>query len=194
MEVLVKELDLLRERFPKVRFASTVAQLGEVTPRLRHEAPLIIGLAILGAGLGTVFLGRNLFRIVAVMLPMLLMVGVSLGIAALFGLRINLYNMLVFPLAFGIGIDGAVYVDWAFAQAKAANLLPTASRAVLGATLTSIAGFGALAFSDNPGLVSIGLLATLMLGTALIANLVWLPCFFWFARRGAAAGGDVTRP
>jgi uncharacterized protein len=183
MEVLVHELEALRGRFPKVRFASTVAQLGEVTPRLRQEAPLIIGLAIIGAAMGTILLGRNWWRIIAVLLPMFVMTGVSLGLAALFGVKVNLYNMLVFPLAFGIGIDGAVYVDWAFAQSKSAELLPTASRAVLGATLTSIAGFGALIWSRNPGLASIGLLATLMLGTALVANLVWLPGLFWLSQK-----------
>jgi uncharacterized protein len=183
MEVLVKNLEEFRQRFPRVRFASTVAQLGEVTPRLRKEAPLIIGLAILGAGLGTVLLGRNWWRIVAVLLPMVVMTGVSLGLAGLLGLKVNLYNMLVFPLAFGIGIDGAVYVDWAFANSKSNELLPTAARAVLGATLTAIAGFGALVWSSNPGLASIGSLAALMLGCALVANLLWLPALFWWANK-----------
>lgn len=178
MENLAQTLEGLRREHPKVRFASTVAQLGEVTPRLRNEAPLIVGLAIFGAALGTVFLGRNWWRIVAVLLPMFIMTGVSLGIATLFGVRVNLYNMLVFPLAFGIGIDGAVYVDWAFSSSEE-DMLPTAARAVLGATLTSIAGFVALIGSSNPGLASIGVLATLMLGIALIANLVWLPCLLW---------------
>jgi uncharacterized protein len=179
MENLAVTLQGLREQHPKVRFASTVAQLGEVTPRLRGEAPLIVGLAIFGAALGTVFLGRNWWRIIAVLLPMFIMTGVSLGIATLFGIRVNLYNMLVFPLAFGIGIDGAVYVDWAFSSPDSDEMLPTAARAVLGATLTSIAGFVALIGSANPGLASIGVLATLMLGVALVANLLWLPCLLW---------------
>jgi predicted RND superfamily exporter protein len=37
----------------------------------------------------------------------------------------------------------------------------------------------ALIGSANPGLASIGVLATLMLGVALIANLLWLPCLLW---------------
>lgn len=179
MEDLAMTLEGLRQQHPKVRFASTVAQLGEVTPRLRGEAPLIVGLAIFGAAIGTVFLGRNWWRIIAVLLPMFIMTGVSLGIATLFGIRVNLYNMLVFPLAFGIGIDGAVYVDWAFSSPDSDEVLPTAARAVLGATLTSIAGFVALIGSANPGLASIGVLATLMLGVALVANLLWLPCLLW---------------
>ncbi len=182
MEELANKLEELRAVHPKVRFASTVAQLGEVTPRLREEAPLIVGLAIFGAALGTVFLGRTWWRIIAVLMPMFIMTGVSLGIAALSGVRINLYNMLVFPLAFGIGIDGAVYVDWAFSSSDADKMLPTAARAVLGATLTSIAGFVALIWSANPGLASIGVLATLMLSVALVANLLWLPCLLWMRR------------
>jgi predicted RND superfamily exporter protein len=183
MEKLAKQLEELRKQHPNVRFASTVAQLGEVTPRLREETPLIVGLAIFGAAMGTVFLGRNWWRIVSVLLPMLTMTGISLGIAALTGIHVNLYNMLVFPLAFGIGIDGAVYVDWAFASSEPDKTLPTAARAVLGATLTTIAGFVALIWSANPGLASIGILASLMLGVALIGNLVWLPCLLWFKQQ-----------
>lgn len=183
MEKLAKQLEALRKEHPKVRFASTVAQLGEVTPRLREETPLIVGLAIFGAAMGTVFLGRNWWRIVSVLMPMLIMTGISLGIAAVSGIHVNLYNMLVFPLAFGIGIDGAVYIDWAFASSDPEKTLPTAARAVFGATMTTIAGFVALIWSANPGLASIGVLASLMLGVALIGNLVWLPCLLWFKQR-----------
>lgn len=179
MEALAATLEDLRQQHPKVRFASTVAQLGEVTPRLRQETPLIVGLAIFGAAMGTVFLGRNWWRILAVLMPLFIMTGVSLGLATLLGVRANLYNMLVFPLAFGIGIDGAVYIDWAFSSRKPDEVLPVASRAVLGATLTSIAAFVALMSSSNPGLASIGVLATLMLGVAMLANLLWLPCLLW---------------
>lgn len=191
MEHLARELEVLRSQHPKVRFASTVAQLGEVTPRLREEAPLIVGLAIFGAAMGTVFLGRNWWRIIAVLMPMFIMTGISLGIAALSGIRVNLYNMLVFPLAFGIGIDGAVYVDWAFSSSNSEELLPTAARAVLGATLTSIAGFVALIWSANPGLASIGVLATLMLSIALVANLLWLPCLLWLKKGSSSKPSAV---
>jgi predicted RND superfamily exporter protein len=174
MELLSERLEQWRQRFPGLRFASPVAQLGEVTPRLRKEAPSIVGLALLGVLLATFLVGRSLRRTVTILLPLVGTLAIALGLMALFKIHVNLYNMLVFPLAFGIGVDGAVYVAWALSS-PSENRLPAAARAVLGSTLTTMAGFGSLMVSSNPGLYSIGLLALLMLGISLVANLVWLP-------------------
>lgn len=179
MELLVRHMNDWRRRFPKVRFASPVAQLGEVTPRLREEGPWIIGLALLGVCTGTLLIGRSLRRAALVLLPTLLMVGFTIGFMAMGEFRVNLYNMLVFPLAFGIGIDGAVYIAWALSAAESNRNLSSAGRAVLGSTVTTIAGFGSLMISSNPGLVSIGELAVLMLAFSLVANLIWLPALTW---------------
>ncbi len=194
MELLSDQLEQWRRRFPKVRFASAEAPLGEVTPRLRSETPGIVGLALLGVCLGTLLIGRSIKRMLLVLLPLSMVLSVGLGLAALLDVRMNLYNMLVFPLAFGIGVDGAVYVAWALSgdggkqsaeEAERGQLerLPTAARAVLGSTLTSMAGFGALMISGIPGLASIGELAVLMLGASLLGNLIWLPCLSWAAPR-----------
>jgi predicted RND superfamily exporter protein len=114
-------------------------------------------------------------RLLTVLLPLSVMVSLSLGLMVLFDMRVNLYNMLVFPLAFGIGVDGAVYVTWALESDEPGARLLTATRAVLGSTLTSVAGFGSLMVSDNPGVASIGSLASLMLLVALGACLLFLP-------------------
>jgi len=175
MELLAHQMQAWRERYPHVRFASGVAQLGEVTPRLRSEAPTMLGLALLGVCLGTLLVSRSPRRLLLVLLPLAVMVCLSLGFMVLFDMRVNLYNMLVFPLAFGIGVDGAVYVTWALESDAPGRRLLTATRAVLGSTLTSVAGFGSLMVSDNPGVASIGALASLMLAIALAACLVCLP-------------------
>lgn len=183
MELLARHMHEWRQRFPQVRFASSVALLGEVTPQLRAEAPTILGLALLGIIVATLVAGRSLRRTLVVMLPLVMMIGVGLGIMVWLDWHINLYNMLVFPLAFGVGVDGAVYVAWAMTGAGSGERLMSAARAVLGSTLTTMAGFGALMVSTNPGLASIGQLSVLLLGLALLANLLWLPCLMWVGRR-----------
>lgn len=175
METLVEYMRRWNEQYPDVRFASGEAQLGEVTPRLRRETPMMLGLALLGVCFGTLLVSRSLKRLFWVLLPLAIMMAISLGTMVLFDLHVNLYNMLVFPLAFGIGVDGAVYVSWALGSDDPGERLPIAARAVLGSTLTSMAGFGSLTISSNPGLSSIGWLAMLMLGISLLANLLWLP-------------------
>jgi hypothetical protein len=169
MEVLADQLERWRHRFPHVRFASPTA--------------------LLGVCLGTLLVSRSLKRTLLVLVPLLVMVAVATLFMVVFGLRVNMYNLLVFPLAFGIGIDGAVYVAWALDSKERNRALHSASRAVLGSTLTTIAGFASLSISSNPGVVSIGTLAVVMLAVSVLANLVWLP-----AARFALEGASPVRP
>ncbi len=172
MEALANQLDAYRARYPKVRFASGVALLGEVVPSLRRDAPTIVGLALLGLALATLAFGRSVKRTLLVLSPLVIGAGLTVGAMALLDLRVNFYNLMVLPLAFGIGVDGAIYVVWA---AAAGERLWTSGRAVLGSTLTTLAAFGAMGIADNPGLVSLAALAGVALGATLLSNLLWLP-------------------
>ena len=66
------------------------------------------------------------------------------------------------------------------------------ARAVWWSTLTTVGGFGALLICVNPGLVSLGALAMLALGGALVANLVWLP--LWLRGNGRVPADVVATP
>lgn len=172
MERLSIRMNQWRQAHPEVRFASPVALLGEIVPQLREDAPRMLGLALLGLLVGTLLIGRSLRRTLLITAPILLAAGVSAGAMAVLGMRVNLYNLLVFPIAFGMGVDGAIYLVWGEGEAA---LRSSAGRAVMGSTLTTIAAFGSLSIASNVGIASLGQLAVLTLGATLLANLVWLP-------------------
>ena len=206
MQFVSERMQKWRERYPGVLFASPVAQLGEVVPGLRNDAPVIVSLALLGLALGTVLIGRSLDRTLLVLSPVVLSVAWSLGAMALLGLKINMYNMLIFPLAFGIGVDGAIYLVWAALGEKPADdadraapsagttgTVPwkqvwTSGRAVIGSTLTTVAAFGSMSISENPGVASLGKLAIVTLLLTVTANLLWLPALLGWLKGGSAAG------
>jgi predicted RND superfamily exporter protein len=81
-------------------------------------------------------------------------------------------------VAFGIGVDGAIYVVWTvlarLGQFDWRNL-PVSARAVFGSTMTTLVMFVSLATSDSGGLKSLGQVGSLALFVTLVANLVWLP-------------------
>lgn len=191
MEQLADELAELRKTHPEVLFGSAEALLGLVIPGLRADAPTMLSLALLGLFIGTLVIGRSLKRTLLVMSPIAVATSLSLAIMVGIDLRVNLYNMLVFPLSFGIGIDGAVYVVWAMiAYTKdTPKELSVTARGVLGSTTTTAAGFGSMIVASNPGLVSLGELSLVTLGCSLLANLVWLPALmYWlFGPREEAA-------
>ena len=179
MELLAGHMTRWREQFPDVEFASPVALLGEVVPGLRADAPLILGLALLGLVIAVSVVGRSLRRTALVLAPLVVAMTVTLGAMVALDWHINMYNMLVFPLAFGIGVDGAIYVVWASVAPGEDRLdwsaIWTSGRAVTGSTLTTVAGFGAMSISTDLGLRSLGLLSILAFSLTLVTNLLWLP-------------------
>jgi predicted RND superfamily exporter protein len=184
MEQLAHEIQQRRERHPDVRFASTPALLGEVVPGLKRDGPVVIGLALLALLLTTLLVARSIRRTLVVGATIAMAAGVCAGLVPLLDLKIDLYNMLVFPVAFGVGVDGAIYLAWLYDREGTDLSRPnTTARAVLGSTLTDAAAFGALGTALYPGLVSVSKVALVALGSALVANLVWLPAAFQWRKR-----------
>ena len=178
MLVLSKKLDVLRADNPKVRFAYASAVLGEVMPLLRQDGWRVTGLAILGLLIATLLIGRSPRRTILILSTILLAVGVTAASMVLFDWEVDFYNMLVFPVAFGIGVDGAIYVVWTVLGRTAKfdwTHLPVSARAVFGSTMTTFVVFLSLATSDNFGLSSLGKVGATALLVTLFANLIWLP-------------------
>lgn len=174
MQRLASQMARWRQAFPHVVFASPAAQVGEVVPGLAADTPLILGLAFAGLALGTWLMGRSLRRTLLVLTPLAMAMVLTLGIAVAFGVKVNLYNLIVLPLAFGLGVDGAIYLVWLPAEGPR-TARHTAAFAIAGSTLTTLAAFGSLIAAENPGIASLGSLALMALGSALVANLVFLP-------------------
>lgn len=183
MERLRERLARWSERYPGVRFFAISAILGEVTAGLRADGPVVMLWTLGGILLATLLLGRSLLRVTTVLASLLLAGAITAGLMVLLGWRIHLYNLAAVPLIFGIGVDSAIYVVWAFGDRSARwSELVTTSRAVLGCALTTMAGFGGLMIASTPGLRAFGQLAALGIGVSVLVNLVWLPALLLVLR------------
>jgi hypothetical protein len=97
---------------------------------------------------------------------------------ALFGVEMNIANLIVIPLFMGMAFDNSIHlVDRALEPPKAANERATQStgKAVFLATLTTIAGFGSLMVAHHAGIFSFGLLVALSVTCNLVAVFTILP-------------------
>jgi predicted RND superfamily exporter protein len=164
--------------------------LGEVVPLIASDGVRVTGLALLGLVIGVLIIGRSVRRVSLVLLSVCMAVATTAALMSLFGWKVNLYNMLVFPVAFGLGVDGAIFMVWSVYRRRGVtdwSMIHVSSQAVLGATMTTLVAFASLIVSSNLGLVSMGQLATLALGMTLVMNLVWLPAALsvvhWRARK-----------
>jgi hopanoid biosynthesis associated RND transporter like protein HpnN len=104
---------------------------------------------------------------------------------ALFEVQMNIANLIVIPLFMGMAIDNGIHlVDRALEPPRTASERTTQStgKAVVLATLTTIAGFGSLMVARHAGIFSFGLLLALSVTCNLVAVFTVLPLLLRMVR------------
>ena len=116
---------------------------------------------------------NSLFPVVAGVVAML-------GLMSLTGMGINFMNAMVLVTILGMGSDYGLHlvhrVSGAAADERREQFVQ-AGRAVMLSALTTIAGFGSLAFTDYAALSSIGWATNFGIGATMLFSLVALPAF-----------------
>jgi uncharacterized protein len=110
-----------------------------------------------------------------------------LGMMALTGMGINFMNAMVLVTILGMGSDYGLHLAHrvtAGEEDDKCRQFVQASRAVLLSALTTIAGFGSLAFSDYGALASIGSATNYGVGATALLALASLPAFMAYLGRG----------
>ena len=129
---------------------------------VRDEGPVAILVAALAVLLILISDFRRIKEVVAAFLPLVIGVVCYVGFMGYYGENFNMFNMVILPTVFGIGIDTSIHLvhrvreEGVGAMPLIANT--TGSAAGLSAATTAV-GFGALYLATNPGLASIGKLA-----------------------------------
>ncbi len=125
--------------------------------------------------------------------PLLLGVLWMVGAMALLDLHFNFMNLFVITMILGIGVDYGIHVIHRYQEERetpggdVAEAVQETARGVMLAALTTMVGFGSLATSHYPGLVSMGLVSLLgTFATALVAVTV-VPAWLFWRQKGLAA-------
>ncbi len=105
-----------------------------------------------------------------------------------FGLELNVANIVVLPLILGIGVDTSVHImhrvreeERLHTQASLSIVILGTGRAVLFAALTTMVGFAGLTVADNGAMKSLGFLMVLAILSTLGSSLIVLPA--WLSLR-----------
>ena len=101
----------------------------------------------------------------------------TLGALGLFGISLSAYNLTLFPLFIGIGVDDCLYVAHA---ARRGRDLGDARHIVRGITLTTVTtlfAYGSLVYAKNYGFASMGKTAAIGLALTYLCALYVLPLF-----------------
>jgi len=129
---------------------------------------------------------RSLLLPVLVLVPLAMAILLTFAIAELSGLTLNMANILVVPLIFGLGVDTGIHVVHRFTHAGsvAGVFASSTARAVIISGLTTIGTFASLSFSPHKGAASVGLLLSIAIGLMLAATFILLPALLRISRRG----------
>lgn len=163
----------------------------------RRVPPLVAGIGTLVVmALALVF--RRGREVVLSMATLVLAGLLLLAVMAAAGWRWNLMNLLALPLLLGAGVDYNIHLQLALRRhgGRWPAVRRTTGRAVLLCGLTTMAGFGSLAWSGNGGLASMGRVCAAGTACVLFVSLVLLPAWWsaWEARTGKRSAPGTAGP
>ncbi len=149
----------------------TVAPNASGTPVNMQEAGRLISSAFLEAGVMALLaiivllavVLRRVRDVALVVAPLLLAAMLTLAATVVIGKPLNYANIIALPLLLGIGVAFDIYfvMNWRAGQTN--HLQSGTARAVLFSALTTMAAFGSLALSPDPGTAEMGMLLSISL-------------------------------
>jgi hypothetical protein len=152
-------------------WAFTLAELGHWSERKMASLSalmVLVNIFILG------LLLRSARQIGILIAGLALSVGALLATIKCAGITLNLFNVLAFPLVLGVGVDYGIYVALAMRSADPQRELTALMKPVLLSGLTTVVGFGSLAWAQNPALRGLGLLCGIGVGWCMVATFVFV--------------------
>jgi predicted RND superfamily exporter protein len=172
----------LRLQVPGARATSidlVSQQLAELVRRNFLWSALVGGGVVLFLLLAHFSDGRGVFFS---LFPVLAGVAAMLGLMAAIDMRINFMNAMVLVTILGMGSDYGLHIAHRVGcegtEEHRADSFIQAGRAVFLSALTTIAGFGSLAFTDYGALSSIGWATNFGVGATVLFTLLVLPACF----------------
>jgi len=138
---------------------------------------LAVALALAGIFLVLLMYFRELLTPMLVLIPLGLTTLFTFAVIQLSGLTLNMANILVVPLIFGLGVDTGIHVVHRYHSAgDISDLLQSSTpRAVTLSALTTIGTFISISFSPHQGAASIGLILSVAIALLMVVTFVVLP-------------------
>ncbi len=167
--------------------------LGDAFTVVQQEGPWAVGLAGLVVLLLVSLDLRRARDVAAIFLPLTAGFVTFLGILGAANIHLNIFNIIVLPTIFGIGVDTSIHLVHRLREGAGVGLaLRSTGGAAAVSSATTAVGFGALLFVSNEGLRSIGWVAAIGIVVSYLASVGFigvLGALGWFQGREAGTPG-----
>jgi predicted RND superfamily exporter protein len=152
----------------------------DIEHAVRKDLPVIIGVASVAVILILIPALRSLRDGCLACIPVLFGILVLLGYMGATGERLNLANTVAVPLLIGVGIDYGIFLVTMAQQSRREGRegllrrFAASFHAILLTSMTSIIGFGSLAFTSTPAIQSMGRVVALGIAACVVGALLFL--------------------
>ena len=145
--------------------------LAEAYKVVKEDGPAAVGLAAVVILVLLIVFFRRLCDVLVIYIPLVTSFLMLMGLLAWLGIPLNIFNVVVLPIAFGIGVDTSIHLVMRLNEGVSLRTtLATTGKAALLSTLTTAVGFLSLLAVSNEGLQSLGLVAALGVGCAYVCS------------------------
>ena len=191
-----------------------VAVLSEFVEGVRERVPVATGRPVIEWGVGQIVVDsfrqalvfatvgilavllvvfRNLRDAIMILIPLMLTAVFTLAVSVIADLPLNMANILVLPLIFGLGVDNGIHVVDRFHHGNDVGHFMHSStpRAVMLSTLTTICAFAALSLSPHQGTASVGILLAVAIALLLVFTIFVLPVLLSVLRGESSANTEL---
>jgi predicted RND superfamily exporter protein len=158
--------------------ASTSIVAAEMLSLMIAESPWMVTATSVFIVLFMLYSFRSVRWTVIALIPLVVGLACTFLVMMIFNLPFNFYNLVVLPAILGIGEDNGVHLAHRYREEGKGSMwhvLSSTGQHITIGSVTTMLGFAGLIFTSHPGLVSIGLLATIGIGFTWLSSLIFLP-------------------
>lgn len=177
---------------------SDIVQMDQFIAEVDSVAPHIAGRTVIEWGVGNMVLDafkqaatitfvaifillwlnfRHITTVILVFLPLIFTTIFMFAIMKMIGLTLNMANILVVPMIFGLGVDMGIHVVDRYHKCHNVEDLVVSytTRSIILGGMTTVSAFVALSFSPHKGAASIGILLSISMMLLLLVTYIVLP-------------------
>ena len=166
---------------PTVMFAAQEKYVNEGLPRS-------FGLALVFIGISFFVLFRSVKYGFLALIPSVVPIIMAGGVATLIGIDLDLGTLIVGAMTMGIAVDDAIHVVARYVSGRKRGLgtdaavrdaMNEAGRAVIFTSIILVVGFSTMLFGALTPFINIGIFTAVIMGLALIGDLIVLPALLY---------------
>lgn len=171
-----EQIKSLRVDGRELDVAADLLVFAEVLEKIGADGYYILIYVFLGVYVLVVLTFGHFGRALFVLMPLMTGMVIMTGYMGTFNIPVDYFNVIIIPVIIGIGIDSGVHIYHRYFEDRDILLsVRHTGEAVTLSTLTTMTGFGALSFSKNAALASMGNVALTGLVSTFTVSIILLP-------------------